>query len=299
MSSIKTWCIVARLPSVILALTSIMLGTMLAIGEGTWDIRIAFWASLTGMLLQILANLANDYGDWVQGANVGARVGDEYQKGLVNAHQLQQAILLVGFFTLLSGLVLLVIADLSRQDWIKFAFLGLLASLASVGYTLGPRPYGYLGLGDIAVLVFFGFVGVLGTAYLYTKTWHTTYVLPALSCGCLAVGILNINNIRDQALDKAVRKYTLVVRIGSNAAIYYQWVLLSLSVVFLVIFTLCHYRHWCQWFFLILVPRLVQNGWMTYRLLPNQLDKVLQRLAIIQFLLLWLFGLGFVLSSYW
>ncbi len=297
MPSIKTWLVVVRLPSVILALTSVMLGTMLAIWEGKWNVWVALLAALTGSLLQILANLGNDYGDWLHGANVGGRVGDPNQHGLVNLKQLKQAILFTCLITLVGGLWLLKLANLDVRTFIGFVLIGVMAIIAAISYTMGTRPYGYRGWGDLSVLIFFGFVGVLGTAYLHTKTWHWAYTLPAFSCGCFAVAVLNVNNIRDIQLDAAVGKKTWVVRIGRKAACYYQWALLSLGSLLLIIFTLSHYQRPWQWLFLVLMPRILQNGFMTMRLAPNQLDRVLQRLVMAQFFLLLLFGLGLAMSN--
>jgi 1,4-dihydroxy-2-naphthoate octaprenyltransferase len=272
---------------------------MLAIWEGQWNPWIALWALLTGALLQIIANLANDYGDFLHGAGVGNRVGVSTQNKLVSLNQLKQAILVVCLVTSVCGLLLLKSAHIPGSIFILFVIIGCMAIIAAITYTMGPKPYAYLGLGDLAVMSFFGFVGVLGTAYLHTKAWHTAYMLPALSAGSLAVAVLNLNNIRDQKLDAAVGKKTLVVRMGREAALYYQWVLLGLAIILLVIFTWRYYQRPWQWLFLVIVPRLIQNGWMTKRLAPAQLDLVLQRLVVSQLLFLWLFGVGLVLSKYW
>jgi 1,4-dihydroxy-2-naphthoate octaprenyltransferase len=254
-------------------------------------------AVLTGSLLQVIANLANDYGDFLHGAGVGDRVGETNQNKLVSLKQLKQAILVVCLVTLACGLLLLHLAHIPWITFIQFVIIGGIAIMAAITYTMGPKPYAYLGLGDLAVMLFFGFVGVLGTAYLHTKTWHTAYMLPALSAGSLAVAVLNLNNIRDQKLDAVVGKKTLVVRMGREVALYYQWVLLGLAIILLLIFTWRYYQRPWQWLFLVIVPRLVQNGLMTKRLAPAQLDLVLQRLVVSQLLLLWLFGIGLVLSK--
>jgi 1,4-dihydroxy-2-naphthoate octaprenyltransferase len=271
---------------------------MLAIWEGQWNAWIALLAVLTGSLLQVIANLANDYGDFLHGAGVGDRVGKTTENKLVSLKQLKQAILVVCLVTLVCGLLLLQLAHIPGSIFILFIIIGGMAIIAAITYTMGPKPYAYLGLGDLAVLLFFGFVGVLGTAYLHTKIWHAAYMLPALSAGSLAVAVLNLNNIRDQKLDAAVGKKTLVVRMGRGAAIYYQWMLLGLAIILLLIFTWRYYQRPWQWLFLVIVPRLIQNGWMTKRLAPAQLDLVLQRLVVSQMLLLWLFGVGLVLSKY-
>ena len=296
MSSIKTWLLVVRLPSVLLAVTSVGLGTMLAIWQGTWNLWVGLLAILTAAMLQIIANLANDYGDFLHGAGVGDRVGEVGDNQLVTFKQLQYAIMLMVCLTLGCGLLLLNVARIDCVTFLQFAAIGGIALLAAITYTMGPRPYGYIGLGDMAVFVFFGFIGVLGTAYLHAQVWHSAYLLPASSCGCLAVAVLNINNIRDIALDTTVGKKTLVVRLGRKAALYYQWLLLSVSIILLVAFTLIHYQQPWQWIFLGFTPKLFKNGQMTMRLAAAQLDDVLQDLVITQLFLLLVFGLGLVIK---
>jgi len=302
MPSIKNWLLVARLPSLILALTSVMLGTCLAIWQGTWNYWVGLLAVITASMLQLIANLANDYGDFLQGAAVEDRVGNPGEKkknGLVSLQELKKAILLLVCFTIGCGLLLLRIADLAWGPFIQFTLLGSIAIVAAMAYTIGPKPYAYIGMGDLAVLLFFGCIGVLGTVYLHTKAWNWTYVLPSLSCGSFATAVLNLNNIRDIELDAAIGKKTLVVRIGRKAAIYYQWILLGLGISLLVTFTILHYHRPYQWLFLSVVPRIIQNGRMTMRLAPKHLDALLQRLVVTQLFLLLFFGLGLVISNYW
>lgn len=287
-----------RLPSVLLALASIVMGTSLAIWEGVWNIWISLLAALTATMLQIIANLANDYGDFLRGANVEEYVhpNEAGKAGFVSPRQLRIAIVWLVLFTLGTGLALLQVAGLSGLPFILLALLGVIAIIAAITYTIGRSPYGYAGWGDVSVLFFFGLLGVLGTVYLHTQQWRWTYILPALSCGCWAVAVLNVNNIRDMKLDAQVGKKTLVVRMGKRAALYYQWVLLVTGVVMAVVFTTRHYHSPWQWLFVGAVPSLIQNGVMTVRLAPTQLGTELQRLVLVQLLFVLLFSIGLVLS---
>lgn len=299
MASIRTWIIAMRLPSVLLALASIVMGTSLAIWEGAWNIWISLLAALTATMLQIIANLANDYGDFLRGANVEEYVhpnGVE-QSGFVSLRQLRITIVWLVLFTLGTGLALLQIAGLSGASFFLLALLGVIAIIAAITYTIGRNPYGYAGWGDLSVLFFFGLLGVLGTVYLHTQQWRWTYILPALSCGCWTVAVLNVNNIRDMKLDAQVGKKTLVVRMGRKAALYYHWALLAIGIVVAATFTMSHYSSPWQWLFVGAIPSIVQNGVLTMRLPPTQLSTELQRLVLVQLLFVLLFSIGLVLSS--
>lgn len=299
MASAKTWMIAMRLPSTLLALASTIMGTALASWEGKWNLWVSLLAALTATMLQIIANLANDYGDYLRGANVGAYINPHRaeQAGFVSLKQLKSAIVCLVLLTLVVGLVLLRVAGLSGSSWVLLASLGLIAITAALTYTLGHRPYGYAGWGDVSVLFFFGLVGVLGTTYLHTQQWQWAHTLPALSCGCLAVAILNLNNIRDIERDAQVGKKTLVVRMGRQAAHYYQWALLLVSIMMAAVFTSRHYYSPWQWLFVGAVPSLIQNGMMTMRLAPAQLSIALQQLVLTQLFFVLLFSVGLGLST--
>ncbi|MEM7055675.1 MAG: 1,4-dihydroxy-2-naphthoate octaprenyltransferase [Bacteroidota bacterium] len=299
MASIRTWLIAMRLPSVLLTLSSSLMGTSLAIWEGKWNAWVSILAAFTAIMLQIIANLANDYGDFLRGANVEEYIhpnGIE-QPGFVSLRQLRTAIVWLVLFTVGTGLALLQVAGLSGPSFILLALLGVIAIIAAITYTIGRKPYGYAGWGDVSVLFFFGLLGVLGTVYLHTQQWRWAHVLPALSYGCLAVAVLNLNNIRDIKLDAQVGKKTLVVRMGRRAALYYHWALLTLGIIMAAIFTMIHYNSPWQWLFVAAIPSLVRNGIMTMRLAPTQLGAELQRLVLMQLLFVLFFSIGLVLSS--
>ena len=300
MASIRTWIIATRLPSVLLALASIVMGTSLAIWEGKWNVWVSLLAALTATMLQIIANLANDYGDFLRGANVGEYINphEVEQPGLVSLKQLKRAIVWVVLLTLGAGLALLQAAGLSGPSFVLLVLLGVIAIIAAITYTIGHKPYGYAGWGDVAVLLFFGLVGVLGTVYLHTQRWRWAHTLPALSCGCLAVAVLNVNNIRDIKLAAQVGKKTLVVRMGRRAALYYQWALLAVGIIMAAAFTIRHYNSPGQWLFAGAIPSLIQSGVMTMQLTTTQLDVLLQRLVLAQLFFVLLFSTGLVLSTY-
>jgi 1,4-dihydroxy-2-naphthoate polyprenyltransferase len=296
-TSFKTWLIALRLPSILLATSSSMMGSVLAIWEGPWKPWISLLAWVTAALLQLIANVANDYGDFMRGAGVEGRVSQVGERGL-SLHQIRRALVCLVLLTMVAGLTLLKLAALTTHSLLGFVILGGICMMAAISYTMGSKPYAYLGLGDLAVFLFFGVVGVAGTAYLHTQAWHMSYLLPIVTCGCLSVAVLNVNNIRDIHEDKQVSKNTLVVRMGRRFAIAYQWVLLLVGISSLCAFTLFYYQSPWQWLFLIIIPRLIQNGIMTMRLPTKQLSGVLQRLVLAYFYLVVLFCIGIGWSKY-
>eukprot|EP01132_Coremiostelium_polycephalum_P000077 gene77-103_t len=298
MKSIKTWLKVVRLPSLMLTLSSSLVGTAVSISAKQWRISVCLLTVLTAALLQVIANLANDYGDFLRGAGVGDRVVAVPNKkpGSVQLRQIIKALWVLVMLTIGCGLLLLHMAQLTLAQWLFFILLGGVAMVAAITYTMGMKPYGYHGWGDVSVFLFFGGVGVLGTAYLHTKTW-IPYLWPAVSCGCFAVAVLNLNNLRDRADDAKVGKRTLVVKMGTKSALYLQWVVLCLGILGLMMFTLQHGQHPIQWIFLMTIPLLIRNGVLTMRLSPRAFDGLLQQLVIIQFVTVILFSYGLIISS--
>ncbi|WP_417605566.1 1,4-dihydroxy-2-naphthoate octaprenyltransferase [Oceanimonas baumannii] len=228
---LKTWLLAIRPKTLPLAVASIVLG---AASAGTVVPGILVLALLTALLLQIVSNLANDYGDGVRGTDGAERIGPVrvLASGQVSPQQLRRAMIQVTAASLASGLALLALAlgcDVSA--WLGFLLLGALSVLAALGYTLGRRPYGYLGLGDAAVFVFFGPVAVLGTGWLMRPELTATGGWAALVAGLLSMAVLNINNIRDMAGDRAAGKRTLALRLGLHRARAWQGAVLALAVL--------------------------------------------------------------------
>ncbi|MBO1519562.1 1,4-dihydroxy-2-naphthoate octaprenyltransferase [Oceanisphaera pacifica] len=232
--SLHSWLLAIRLKTLPLTLAAILLGAGSAAKADSFNAVVLLLALTTALLLQILSNIANDYGDGVRGTDSGARTGPTrvLASGQVSAVQLQQAMKAVGLFAVVSGLLLLWQALGSNiSAWLGFIALGVCALLAALGYTLGRRPYGYLGLGDIAVFIFFGPVAVLGTHYLMQHQLTGTAGWAALTSGLLSVTVLNINNIRDLEADLIAGKHTLALRLGLAGARIYQLLLLAVVVL--------------------------------------------------------------------
>src|SRR5690606_22373240 len=191
-----------------------------------WEVFLL--ATITTTLLQILSNLANDYGDSVHGADNKERKGPirAVQSGIISAVDMKKAIGLLAILSFFSGIFLLYISIPSLILFISFVVLGILAIIAAITYTSGSNPYGYLGLGDISVFLFFGLVGVLGTYFLHTQQFSSKLIFPAISLGLFSTSVLNINNIRDIEADSKAGKKSIPVRIGRTAAARYNWLLI-------------------------------------------------------------------------
>jgi 1,4-dihydroxy-2-naphthoate octaprenyltransferase len=185
------------------------------------------------------------------------------------------------------------------MDWkaILFFFgLGILSILAAVAYTIGKKPYGYAGLGDLSVLIFFGLVGVMGSYYLFTKELTLLEILPALSCGLFSMAVLNINNIRDIDSDRKAGKYSVPVRIGREKAIVYHWILLMAGILAALLYTAVNFRSEWQFLFLLSVPLFLLNGKAISSKPSHELDPYLKQMALSTLLFVILFGLGLILS---
>lgn len=260
-SPFSIWLSAARPKTLPLALASIMTGSALAYWNNHVSATITLMAFVTATLLQILSNLANDYGDAVKGTDNDDRLGPQrtMQSGLVTQATMKKAIGINIVLTIISGLILVFISLNQTMDIIGFIILGLLAIGAAIAYTMGNKPYGYRGLGDISVFIFFGLLGVAGTYYLHTGHLSSSLLLPAISCGLLAVAVLNINNLRDIENDKACGKMTLVVRMGASWGRKYHAVLMSVSFISLAIFSATQIHSLTGWLFLLTIPLVVKH----------------------------------------
>lgn len=286
------WISAARPRTLPLALSCILMGSFLAAYAGKFDWLIFGLACLTTILLQVLSNFANDYGDTQNGADSSERVGPAraVQTGEITAKRMFKAIIISGVLSLLSGVALLYYAfkNADTSLFLGFLGLGLLCILAAYTYTAGKKPYGYAGLGDISVLLFFGLVGVLGSNFLFTKSFDAYNILPALSCGLLATGVLNLNNIRDIKSDIAAGKMTIPARMGREKGLIYHSLLLGLAVILILVFVVLKGN--ISFWFLISLPLFAFNVIRANKL-PNP-DPLLKQLALSTLFFVLLFGVS-------
>jgi 1,4-dihydroxy-2-naphthoate octaprenyltransferase len=215
-----------------LAFASILLGSLLAAGQSSFRLDVFVLALLTTLALQILSNYANDLGDTLHGADHSERKGPSraVQTGVITARQMKSAVIILSIVAFALGITLLLVALQSVIQLIIFLGLGLICIAGAVLYTNGKRPYGYVGLGDVSVLLFFGLVGVLGTLWLYTPVWNWMFVLPAFSAGLLATGVLNVNNLRDISSDTLAGKHSIPVRLGFEGGKIYHTILIAAAI---------------------------------------------------------------------
>jgi len=277
------------------------MGAFLAAYQDTFNTEVLIFSAITTVFLQILSNLANDYGDSIHGADSSERKGPlrAVQSGLISKKEMKIAIIISVFLSLMSGLYLLYISlGFNTRLFLPFFLLGLVAIAAAITYTAGARPYGYAGLGDISVMIFFGVVGVLGSFYLHSQGRITAdLILPALSCGFFSVAVLNVNNIRDIESDKAAGKRSIPVRVGRSSAVIYHWGLLISGWTCAILFTLSNYNSAPQLLYLISLPLFIRNAIGIYKhKSAKDLDPYLRQLAVSTLIFVLLFGIGLSLS---
>jgi 1,4-dihydroxy-2-naphthoate octaprenyltransferase len=299
LSKTKIWLKAFRLRTLPLALASIMMGAFLAASQHAFRWDIFFLCIFTTIFLQVLSNLANDYGDSIHGADNADRKGPgrAVQSGAISFQEMRGAIIIFALLALSCGISLLFVSF--GLDWSAILFffgLGLLSILAALGYTLGRKPYGYMGLGDFSVLIFFGLVGVLGSYYLFTKQISFYQIFPSLSCGLFSIGVLNINNIRDIESDRKAGKFSIPVRVGKDNAVIYHWFLLIGGLVCAIAYTLLNYHSPFQFLFLLSAPLFIRNGVLVQKKKSFELDPYLKQMALSTLLFVVLFGVGNMLA---
>lgn len=270
------------------------MGSILAAFKDSYRLEVFILAAVTTIFLQILSNLANDYGDSIHGADNQDREGPirAVQSGIITLASMKKAMILFAFLSLVSGLSLLYI---SLDDWLLFFIflgLGILAILAAITYTSGTKPYGYAGLGDISVFIFFGLLGVSGTYFLHTLSFDWINLLPAISLGLFSAAVLNINNIRDIASDTKAGKKSIPVRIGRRAALTYNWCLIVGGNLSIVMFASLGSTWWAI-SPLLISPLMVKVAiGVSKGENPRMIDPFLKKMAISTLLWVIIFGLA-------
>jgi 1,4-dihydroxy-2-naphthoate polyprenyltransferase len=300
MSNGRAWIVSLRLRTLPLALASTGMGSFLAAGFRTFNLQICILTLLTAVLLQILSNLANDFGDYKTGADNKERIGPQraLQSGTITISAMRNAIIFTSLLTLLSGIVLLYFATNGFKIFLLFFSIGILCIVAAIKYTIGKNPYGYSGFGDIAVFIFFGIVAAGGAFYLHAHYFHPDILLPSSTLGFLSTGVLNVNNMRDIDSDAASGKHTMVVRIGLAKAKLYHVFLVCAAFVSLIGFTLLHWTSLWQWSFLITLPLFLMHLINVVKSNSAAMDKYLKQLAVSTLLLVVCFGISITLNPY-
>lgn len=300
MYDLRPWILAARPRTLPLALASIGMGAFLAASVDAFDLKVFILSAVTTVFLQILSNLANDYGDSVHGADSTEREGPAraVQSGHISPQAMKSAILLFALLSFACGIALVLTAlGLNLKTILFFLALGTVAIIAAITYTSGNKPYGYAGLGDVSVLIFFGLVGVLGSFYLYTQHIEWIYILPALSCGLFSTAVLNLNNIRDIRTDTLAGKKSIPVRIGRQRAVIYHWALLIFGLAASVLYVILNFHSYFQFLFLVCLPLIIKNGVaVQHKHKASELDPYLKQMALTTLLYVLTFGIGHLLK---
>ena len=300
MNKIRPWLSAMRLRTLPLSVSGIILGTCFAIYNGEFSWWVLGLAILTTISLQILSNLANDYGDGVRGTDNEERVGPEraIQSGEITPDQMLEAIKFNVVMVIILTLALIWAAYGPNEFLLLLLFVGLggLSVYAALNYTMGDSPYGYRALGDIFVFIFFGLVSTLGSYLLYTKTIDHITFLPAIALGLLSVGVLNLNNMRDINSDTNSGKITLAVKLGLSKAKIYHNVLVIGAMLIALVFAILYYEEPYNFLFLIAyIPLTIHVMKINKASQPNDFDSQLKVLALSTFLFSILLGIGYIL----
>lgn len=286
----KKWIQAMRLRTLPLAASCILAGAAAAKANGEINSFVLALTLSTTFLLQILSNLANDYGDYSHGVDNERRVGPTraMQSGAISQAQMKRALIITTALTLLSGMYLLWIVFSPKAQFVQallMLLLGFAAIAAAIKYTVGSNPYGYRGLGDVFVFLFFGPVGVLGTYYLLTGMLNAQPMLLAMSTGLYSTAVLNLNNLRDHENDKASGKITIVVQLGFYRGKVYHTLLIGIGSISLFAWLLLISNGGMMW--IVSLPALLQCAllmkvWNTE--VPKELDGELKKVALLTFL---------------
>ena len=284
MSKVRAYITSFRLRTLPLSLSGVLLGSLLAASDVFFKTTTFVWAMLTTVALQILSNLANEVGDLTKGTDNEHRLGPirSAQSGALSMREMVQAMIVFGVIAIITGSLLIYEAFRDLLNWKSIA--------------LFKSAYGYRGLGDLFVFIFFGVVSVMGSYFAMSGVLPWICVLPAVAIGFLSSGVLNMNNIRDIENDSVCGKRTIPVILGIQGAKIYHFVITLLAVICLVLYSMLHSAGWTGYLFLLTLPLLVMHLKSVYRGEGRALDSQLKFLSITTLLIALLLGFGQLLS---
>jgi len=294
----KHWVEAARLRTLPLSVSGILVGSFYALASPTENVltptQVFSWKIfglllLTTLGLQVLSNFANDYGDGIKGTDNDDRIGPKraLQSGVISPKAMKTAIIITAILTFIAAILLIYTAFQFTYFYYSlfFLLLGIIAITSAIRYTVGQSAYGYKGYGDVFVFVFFGIVSTYGSYFMFAKVFDLTLVLPAVAIGFLSVGVLNLNNMRDEVSDKKAGKNTLVVKMGGEKAKQYHYFLVITAMVLLLIFGFVKNFAIDQFLYVIVFLPLTSHLLRVKRAANlADLDPELKRLAISTFL---------------
>lgn len=288
----------ARLRSLPLSFSGILTGSAISLSEGNFNLKIFILALFTTLLYQLLSDFANDYGDAKKGTDNENRVGPKraIQNGSITLSEMKKIVIFTAFLSLLST-IFLVFVSFEKDFWyiLLFLCLGILAIWAAMAYTMGKKPYGYSGLGDLFVFIFFGNVSVLGSYFLYSHRFSSENLLLSTALGLLCVAVLNLNNMRDIENDKIMGKRTIPVKIGFELSKFYHYFLILIPMILLMSYSILKFEFGMKVLYMISFIPLIIHLFYVKKVKENkQYDSQLKVVALSTFL----FSLLFFVSRF-
>jgi 1,4-dihydroxy-2-naphthoate polyprenyltransferase len=302
MATTRSWIDAARPRTLPLALSGILMGCGLAWYYGAIDFWVSVLAVITATFIQVFSNFANDYGDSRKGTDNQHRVGPArtVQSGAISLSEMKTGMVVMGSLSLLSGILLVYIATwhTSKTAFFTFLLFGVMSLVAAYFYTGGKKSYGYIGLGDVFVFLFFGLLPVAGVFYLNTGFLEASVILPAVAIGLFSTGVLNLNNMRDIENDSRSGKITIPVRLGTKKSRLYHQALIAGGWLAAIAFTLFREHSPWQWLYLLTLPLYLNDLKQVSRIKTDrELDPYLKRLALSTLAFTLLFVTGFIINS--
>lgn len=284
MANSSDWISALRLRTLPLSISGILVGSFVAVFQGYWNPVIFALALSTTLLFQILSNLANDLGDSLKGADNSERVGPlrAVQSGSISRSAMKNAVVLTALLSFLSAgfLIYFGTKNLSASSVYIYIGLAIASVFAAITYTIGKKAYGYNGLGDVFVFVFFGLVSVIGVYPLFSDSLSWILILPAITIGFLSTAVLNLNNMRDRENDEKVGKRTLVVKLGAaNAKKYHYFLIIGAFISWILFLVLT--KNWLG--FISLIPAALFGTHLAFvakNTVPKELDSQLKKVAL-------------------
>ena len=288
-----------RLRTLPLSTAGIVLGIMLACAEHSVSWYVILLTILTTVSLQILSNMSNELGDWLSGVDGTGREGPKYgiEGGGLTEDEMRSCIRIMVLVCCILGLSMIraSFGTILRIESECLVALGAAAIWAAMHYTLGNHPYGYIGLGDLFVFIFFGIVPVMGGYYVCSHQIEILTLMPGVTIGLFSVGVLNVNNIRDMKSD-AANRVTIPLKLGGKRARIYHTILIVTGWAVMIAFTILGTRGWTPYLFVITLPLYIKHLSGVWKLDGRKLDPMLPMLVITTFIFALLAGTGYMLQ---
>jgi len=284
-NAVKVWISAARPRTLPLSIAGILTGSAIAVVEHTFNWIIFALAIATTLSFQILSNYANDYGDGVKGTDNEDRLGPQraIQSGALTDKALKKAVIVNAVIALIMAFLLISYAfNFENLEALGIYFaLAVLSIVAAIKYTVGKHAYGYSGLGDLFVFLFFGWVSVIGVFYLYSQSFIFMYFLPATAIGMLSVAVLNLNNMRDRKSDLKAKKMTLAIQLGDQGSkIYHISLILCSLALMLIFYGFYQLESYLYLAFIVYVPLMIHMIKVIKNKQPKALDPELKKVAL-------------------